>query len=483
MKSRSGVLFAMMATLSLLVGRVYAQQADIIEKTEYGEINWTKMTIRATGEGAPNPKHLNPAQARIGAERAAQIDAMRRLLEIAKGVRVTSESSLRDYALLHDRVKVTLEGVVRGAQRVDTRYKADRVEVTMEMPLTGEIVEVLYSQAAKQLRRPPSGLKVDEFNSRLSPGAAKEAYERNLDRLRKESAEYQARKAAEEAESRARQQAAEEARKEAEAKARQLKIEEERLKAEADRARQEAETKAAADRQLAEQKAKEAEYELEQRRIKAEEEQRKAAEAKLQRELLDKELKEKELEEERRLAEIRRLEAAKVTAPAVSVPAPAGAGTDGTAAAAAAAAAVAGAVAGAAVIEESATTATTADQKPVDVSADVQWSGLVVDARGLGLKPALVPRIYTKTGGDLYSASTVQVENATQSGLVGYARNVDAAARHIRVASDPVLVKGFEAAGTQKSDLVLTEKDSGVIRQTDQKNPYLRNARVMVVFN
>ncbi len=485
-------LFALcLLVIALGAARASAQQADIIEKLEHGEINWTKMNIRAQGEGAPNPKHLNPAQARLGAERAAKVDALRRLLEITKGVRVNSESTMRDYVLINDKIRMTVEGIVKGAQQVDIQYREDRVLVTMEMPITGDMISVLYTQASKKLQRPPSGMKVDEFDSRLPPGAKQDAYQHNLDRLRRESAEYQARKAAEEADARARELAAADAQKQAEEKARQFQAEADRLKAEADKVRADAESQAKADaeRKAAEQQAKQAEYDLEQQRMKAAEEQRKAAEAEQQRQLLDKEVKEKALEEERRQAEIRRLEEEKLKAPPPSAPSapaapliPAAAPASEPSSTAVAAAAGAGAV-GAAVVTEFAISASTTEQKPIDPAAEVQWSGLVVDARGLGLKPALVPRIYTKTGDDLYTAQTVQVENATKSGLVGYARDVNAASRHIRVASDPVLVKGVQAAGTGKSDVVLTDGDAKIIQQTDQKSPYLRNARVMVVFN
>ncbi len=488
MKKLQRFLPALVLGLWLMQGSApaFAQagSGDIIEKLEHGEVNWTKMTVRAWGEGTPNPKHVNPAQARIGAERAAQVDALRRLLEIAKGVRVTSESTMRDYVLLNDRIRVTVEGIVKGAARVDTQYKGDRVVVTMEMPLAGEMLTVLYREASSKLRRPPEGLAgADEFGTRGA--ASRDDYERNLDRLRRESAEFQARRAAEEAETLARQQAAMEAQRQAEEKARQLALEEERLKAEAEKVRADAEAKAKleADQKAAIQKQKELEYQIEQQRLKLEEEKRRAAEADLQRDLLDKEQEERAKEELRRQEEIKRLEAEKLK-PA-SVPAAAPAETPAAAAAAVPAPAAGAAVAAVAAVPvaEFASSATTAQQKPVDPAAEVQWSGLVLDARGLGLKPALVPRIYTKSGDDLYSAQTVTVENATKSGLVGYARNVDAAARHIRVASDPVLVKGVRAAGTQNSDLIVTDGDAKIVNQTDQRSPYLRNARVMVVFN
>ena len=99
---------------------------------------WASQYIRATGAGLP-PKNVTDAEeARLLAERAAEIDAKRNLVEKIYGVRIDSSSYVRDYALQHDEVNTKLNAFLQGAKRVDTRYlDGGAVEVDVEAPLSG----------------------------------------------------------------------------------------------------------------------------------------------------------------------------------------------------------------------------------------------------------------------------------------------------------------------------------------------------------
>src|SRR5512138_2670314 len=55
-----------------------------------GGVDWEGQIIKATGSGAPDMKAANPAQARLGAEKAAKLDAFRNLLEQVRGIPVSS---------------------------------------------------------------------------------------------------------------------------------------------------------------------------------------------------------------------------------------------------------------------------------------------------------------------------------------------------------------------------------------------------------
>src|SRR4051794_34607319 len=55
-----------------------------------GGVDWKGQVLTATGSGAPNMRATSAAQARLGAERAAKLDALRNLLEQVKGVQLTS---------------------------------------------------------------------------------------------------------------------------------------------------------------------------------------------------------------------------------------------------------------------------------------------------------------------------------------------------------------------------------------------------------
>ena len=97
---------------------------------------WTPVTIKATGGGAPPLRAANPAQARLMAERAAKLDAYRNLLEQAYGVNISSSSTVRNFATQNDVIRSRVDAYIRGAKVVDTRMLDDGgVEVEMEVTL------------------------------------------------------------------------------------------------------------------------------------------------------------------------------------------------------------------------------------------------------------------------------------------------------------------------------------------------------------
>ena len=102
------------------------------------EPEWTTRYVRATGSGIPPANVTDPEQARLLAERAAEVDAKRNLVEKIYGVRVDSSTYVRDYAVQHDEVSTRLNAFLQGASRVDTRYlEGGLVEVDVEAPLGG----------------------------------------------------------------------------------------------------------------------------------------------------------------------------------------------------------------------------------------------------------------------------------------------------------------------------------------------------------
>lgn len=76
-------------------------------------------------------------QARLMAQRAARVDAMRKLLEQIKGLRLSSNTTVRDFITESDEIITNAEGIVVGASEVGTYLHEDEliVEVTMEVPV------------------------------------------------------------------------------------------------------------------------------------------------------------------------------------------------------------------------------------------------------------------------------------------------------------------------------------------------------------
>lgn len=96
-----------------------------------------RYIIRATGFGAaPDSPDISDAQKRAMGYRAAEVDARRTLLEIAKGVRVTSDTYIVDMVTKSDVIKSKVEGYLKNAVVVDRRESDGIYEVDMELDLT-----------------------------------------------------------------------------------------------------------------------------------------------------------------------------------------------------------------------------------------------------------------------------------------------------------------------------------------------------------
>jgi hypothetical protein len=130
-----------------------AALAPLPAAAEPGAIDWGARVVRCTGSGAANLREAggNPAVARIGAEKAAKLDALRSCLEALRGVQLESGrtvgSALDSDAALAGRV----QGLVRGFRPVGKpRYYDDGgVELDVEVPLQGKLSEALLREAAE----------------------------------------------------------------------------------------------------------------------------------------------------------------------------------------------------------------------------------------------------------------------------------------------------------------------------------------------
>jgi hypothetical protein len=113
----------------------------------------------------------------------------------------------------------------------------------------------------------------------------------------------------------------------------------------------------------------------------------------------------------------------------------------------------------------------------------LDYTGLIVDARKLGLRPALVPKIMNEKGELVYSTQSLGQQDIVRMGLVGYAKDVNAASKNQRVTADPVVVSGLGATGEKKTDVVISNRDAQMILTTAPYTGYLKNGRVMVVYD
>ena len=89
------------------------------------------------------------------------------------------------------------------------------------------------------------------------------------------------------------------------------------------------------------------------------------------------------------------------------------------------------------------------------------YTGVIVDARGIGLKPAVVARIRDDQGREVYGPSIIASEAATEHGrTIGYVKDEAAAQSNAWVAGRPLTIKAVRSDGEQHADVVIGAADA-----------------------
>ncbi len=109
------------------------------------------------------------------------------------------------------------------------------------------------------------------------------------------------------------------------------------------------------------------------------------------------------------------------------------------------------------------------------------YTGLIVDAKGTGVRPAMAPKIRNEEGREVYGAGFVGRQYAVEQGMVGYLKDVTAAQAAPRVTDRPLLVKAVKADGPNRTDLVIKNSDAQILHGTREHLGFLEKARVVVV--
>lgn len=121
------------------------------------------------------------------------------------------------------------------------------------------------------------------------------------------------------------------------------------------------------------------------------------------------------------------------------------------------------------------------EPEKIDLSR-VNYSGLIIDAREVEVKPALMPKVLNEKGEVIYSSANMQKEEAVKTGVVGYAKEVDAAKKHPRVTETPVVVAALKGSGEKRSDVIISDGNARAITTTEPALGYLKKGRVMIVY-
>lgn len=124
-----------------------------------------------------------------------------------------------------------------------------------------------------------------------------------------------------------------------------------------------------------------------------------------------------------------------------------------------------------------------ADKTSASPSAPVSYTGIVIDARGIQARPAMLPKIFDEDGKEVYGLAKVDLEYAVKQGMSGYVRDFTAAQSNHRVGANPITVKAMGTSGTGKSDITISNSDAQKIRSSAESASFLNQCKVVIVLD
>ncbi len=111
------------------------------------------------------------------------------------------------------------------------------------------------------------------------------------------------------------------------------------------------------------------------------------------------------------------------------------------------------------------------------------FTGLLIDARGTEISPALSPKVLNEDGDVIYGFADVDRQFSLEQGMMGYLKDPQAARSNERIKDRPFEIKALRSSGKNNADLVISNADGVRLRQMNREQSFLREARVMVVLD
>jgi len=111
------------------------------------------------------------------------------------------------------------------------------------------------------------------------------------------------------------------------------------------------------------------------------------------------------------------------------------------------------------------------------------YTGVVIDARGLKVTPALAPVIYGQDGQGAYGPFLVSRRSAIDKGVAAYAATADPASLRERVGKHPLMIKAVSAYGSWRTDLIVSTPMARLIRAVMRSADAVDNCRLVIVLD
>ncbi len=132
------------------------------------------------------------------------------------------------------------------------------------------------------------------------------------------------------------------------------------------------------------------------------------------------------------------------------------------------------------IVNQSETGKSSTPAKDGDASA---YTGLIIDAAGIGAMPSLVPVVVDESDEVVYGPAIASREFAVSRGMSGFTNSLEAARNDNRVGDRPIIVKAIRTRSTGATDLVISTADAARLRSSVIYLNFMKACRVSIVMD
>ncbi|SVB22457.1 uncharacterized protein METZ01_LOCUS175311 [marine metagenome] len=135
-----------------------------------------------------------------------------------------------------------------------------------------------------------------------------------------------------------------------------------------------------------------------------------------------------------------------------------------------------------AVLENTGTEKKSVINKTIDPSSG-DITGIIIDTRGLKVRPALAPKVIDKDGGIVYGPGDYSREYAVTQGVVGYSKTIESAKKDSRVKGNPLVIKATGVSGQNSTDVIIGNDDIKRVGSANTSYGVLNDCRVIILLD
>ena len=122
-------------------------------------------------------------------------------------------------------------------------------------------------------------------------------------------------------------------------------------------------------------------------------------------------------------------------------------------------------------------------KETIKLDSKKAYTGVVIDASGLGLQPTMSPVIYDTKGRAVYGAKNIDVNYAIEHGMVGYSSSEEDCIS--RVGVNHITIKAVSVRGgnnsTNSVNVVISEEDANQLLAYNEKYHFLQKCSVAFI--